>query len=157
SADAVIQGIVASLARPDENVTGLTALTSELAPKRLEILKEALPRLKRVAALWCPESEISHVELRYSRAAAERLQFRLERVPYRTNVSWNAVAEALRLNRPDALVIFDCPGIPIGEVVDLALKQRLPTISAYTTVVRSGVLLSYGPDTIAMSRHAAVF
>ncbi len=157
SADAVIQGIVASLARPGENVTGLTVLSSELAPKRLEILKEALPRLKRAAALWCPESEISHVELRNSQAAAERLQFQLEPVPYRANVSWNAVAEALRLDRPDALVIFDCPGIPIGEVVDLALKQRLPTISAYTTVVRSGVLLSYGPDTIAMSRRAAVF
>jgi putative ABC transport system substrate-binding protein len=157
SADAVTQGIVASLARPGENVTGMTTLTTELAPKRLEILKEAMPRLKRAAALWCPESEISHVELRSSRAAAERLQIQLEPLSYRADGSWNAVAESLRLNRPDALVIFDCPGIPIGEVVDLAFKQRLPTISALTYVISSGVLLSYGADAIAMSRHAAVF
>jgi len=130
SADAVVQGIVASLARPGENVTGMTTLTTELASKRFEILKEVLPRLKRATALWCPESEISHVELRHSRAAAERLQMQLEPVPYRADVSWNAVAESLRLNHPDALVIFDCPGIPIGEVVDLAFKQRLPTMSA---------------------------
>jgi len=154
---AVTQRIVASLARPGENVTGLTALTSELAPKRLEILKEALPRLKRAAALWCPESEISHVELRYSRAAAERLQLQLEPVAYRANVSWSAIAESLRLSHPDALAILDCPGIPIGEVVDLAFKQRLPTIIPYTLYVRSGVLLSYGPDIVAMSRRAAVF
>ncbi len=54
-------------------------------------------------------------------------------------------------------MIFDCPGIPFGEVVDLALKQRLPTISVWTTVVRIGILLSYSADTIAMSRRAAVF
>src|SRR5207245_7824115 len=54
SADAVIQGIVASLARPGGNVTGITNISSELAPKRLEILKEVLPRLRRAAALWCP-------------------------------------------------------------------------------------------------------
>ena len=62
SADPVTQGIVASLARPGGNVTGMTSLIPELTPKRLEILKEALPRLKRTAALWCPDSEISHVE-----------------------------------------------------------------------------------------------
>jgi len=78
SADAVTQRIVASLARPGENVTGLTALTSELAPKRLEILKEALPHLKRAAAVWCPESEISHVELHI-----------VGRPPRDCNFNWN--------------------------------------------------------------------
>ena len=157
SADPVTQGIVASLARPGGNVTGMTSLMPELTPKRLEILKEALPRPKRMAALWCPDSEISHVELRHSQAAADRLQLQLEPVSYRADVSWNAIAESLRLNRPDALVIFDCPGIPIGEVVDLALKHRLPTISGFVALTRSGGLLSYGADTLAMSRHAAVF
>ena len=95
--------------------------------------------------------------LRHSQAAAERLQLQLEPVPYRADGSWNAVAESLRLNRPDALVIFDCPDIPIGEVVELALKQRLPTISGFVAMTRRGGLLSYGADTIAMSRHAAIF
>ena len=135
----------------------MTSLSPELTPKRLEILKEALPRLKRTAALWCPDSEISHVELRYSRAAAERLQLQLEPVPYRANTSWNAVAESLRHNPPDALVIFDCPVLASGAVVDLALKHRLPTISGFVAVTRRGGLLSYGTDPYAMSRHAAVF
>jgi len=83
SADAVKQGIVASLARPGENVTGLTTLTSELAPKRVEILKEALPRLRKAAVLWCPEFRINHDELRHSRAAADKLRFQLQPVSYR--------------------------------------------------------------------------
>jgi putative ABC transport system substrate-binding protein len=157
SADPVAQGIVASLARPGGNVTGMTSLMPELTPKRLEILKEALPRLKRTAALWCPDSAISHVELRHSQEAAERLQLQLEPVSYRADVSLNAVAESLRLNRPDALVIFDCPGIPFGEVGDLVFKQRLPTISGFVAVTLRGGLLWYGADTMAMSRHAAVF
>jgi putative ABC transport system substrate-binding protein len=157
SADPVTQGIVASLARPGGNVTGMTSLMPELTPKRLEILKEALPRLKRTAALWCPDSEISHVELRSSQAAAERLQLQLEPVSYRADMSLNAVSESLRLSRPDALVIFDCPGIPFGEVADLAFKQRLPTIGGFAAVTLRGGLLSYGADTIAMSQHAAVF
>jgi len=157
SADPVTQGIVASLARPGGNVTGMTSLNPELTPKRLEILKEALPRLKRTAALWCPDSEISHVELRYSRAAAERLQLQLGPVPYRANTSWNAVAESLRLNLPDALVIFDCPALPFGAVVDLALKHRLPTISGFPAMTRRGGLLSYAADPYAMSRRTAVF
>ena len=157
SADAVTQRIVASLARPGGNVTGMTHLIPGVAPKRLEILKEVLPRLKRTAALWCPEIEVSHVELRYSRAAAERLHLQLEPVAYRANASWNAVAEALRLNLPDALVIFNCPTLPDDAVVDWALKHRLPTISPYASTTLSGGLLSYGTDLYAMARRAAVY
>jgi putative ABC transport system substrate-binding protein len=157
SADAVTQGIVVSLARPGGNVTGLTQLSSVLTPKRLDILKETLPRLRRTAALWCPDSAISHVELRESRAAAERLQLQLEPVAYRANASWNTVAESLRRNLPDAIVIFDCPALPDDAVVDWALKHRLPTISAFADVTRLGGLLSYGSDLDAMSRRAAVF
>jgi putative tryptophan/tyrosine transport system substrate-binding protein len=154
SADAVAQGIVASLARPGGNVTGMTHISPELAPKRIEILKEALPRLKRLTALWCPDSEASHVELRYYRAAAERLQLQLEPVSYRANASLNAVAESLRLSRPDAVLLPDCPHMP--SVVDLVSKQGLPAISGFEDVTRLGALLSYGADLSAMARRAAV-
>jgi putative ABC transport system substrate-binding protein len=157
SADAVTQGIVASLGRPGGNVTGLTQLSSALAPKRLEILKEALPHLKTATALWCPEIEISHVELRHSQVAAEKLQIQLQAVPYRANAPWNTFAESLRLTPSDALVIFDCPALPGVAIVDLALKSRLPTMGTFVDVTRLGGLLSYGTDYRAMSRRAAVF
>jgi hypothetical protein len=67
SADAVTQGIVTSLARPGGNVTGVTKLSSELMPKRLEILKEAVPRLSKAAVLWCPEFPTNHFELQHTR------------------------------------------------------------------------------------------
>jgi putative ABC transport system substrate-binding protein len=153
----VAQGIVASLARPGGNVTGLTALTSELAPKRVEILKEALPRLRKAAALWCPEFQINHDELRHSQAAADKLRLQLEPVAYRQNSSWNAVAEVLRRTRPDALIVGDCTALPYQSVVAVAFEQRLPMISPYADYTRRGGLLSYGADIFAMSRRAAVF
>jgi putative ABC transport system substrate-binding protein len=78
-------------------------------------------------------------------------------VAYRAHASWNAVAETLRLTRPDAIVIFDCPALPDDAVVDWALKHRLPTISAFADTTRLGGLVSYGSDLDAMSRRAAVF
>jgi putative ABC transport system substrate-binding protein len=157
SADAVTQGVAASLSRPGGNVTGLTALTAELAPKRIEILKEALPRLRKAAVLWCPEFQINHNELRHTRAAADKLRLQLQPVSYRQDSSWSAVAETIRAGHPDALIVGDCTALPYQSVVDLASEQRLPMISPYADYTRRGGLLSYGADIFAMSRRAAVF
>ena len=157
SADATAQGIVDSLQRPGGNVTGLTALTSELAPKRLQILGEALPRLRTVAALWCPEFPINRIELDHIQEAAKVLRFSVVSVEYRTPGSWDAAAGALRRTRPDALFLLDCTSLPFEKIIQFALQSRLPTITPYAGVSRAGGLMSYGADVAAMSRRAAVF
>jgi ABC-type uncharacterized transport system substrate-binding protein len=155
SADAVTQGIIASLARPGGNVTGVTVLSSPLAPKRLEILKEAVPRLRRAAALWCPEFPIQHVELQHTKAAAETLRFGVEFLEYRTPASWETAMTALRANRPDALVLLECPVLPLDAVPAFALQHRIPTMSPYMYVTHRGGLLSYGTNPQAMTRLMA--
>jgi len=119
SADAVTQGIVTSLARPGGNVTGVTNLSSELMPKRLEILKEAVPRLSKAVMLWCPEFPTNHFELQHTQATAKALRFRVESLEYRTPGSWPPVMAALRANRPDALVLLECTVLPLDDLAGL--------------------------------------
>jgi len=158
SADAAAQGIVDSLQRPGGNVTGLTTLTAELAPKRLEIFREALPGLKTVAALWCPEFPINHTELERVRAAAQAFRFSIVSVEYRTPASWDAVVDSLQRTAPDALFILDCTTLPFDRIAQYALRSRLPTMSPYSGVVSHfGGLMSYGANVAAMSRRAAIF
>lgn len=158
SADAVPQGIVESLARPGGNVTGLTTLSSELAPKRLQLLKELLPRLTRVAALWCPRSPINEIELGHLQAAAAILNLEVQPISYiGTSSSWQEAEQAMRLNRPDALLLLDCTTLPLQAIVDYALEQRIPTMSPYTLVPRAGGLVGYGPNAFDMARTAATY
>ena len=157
SADAQSQGIVKSLSKPGGNVTGLTMLTSELAPKRLELLKECLPRLKTAAAMWCPQSQINHLELDRTQAAARRLSISVVPVEYTTPASWEEAADLLRKNRPDAIFLLDCPALPFKKIVEVALQSRVPMMSPYDFVTRAGGFASYGADGVAMSRRAAVF
>lgn len=156
SADAVPQGIIESLSRPGGNVTGLTALSSELAPKRLELLKDLQPRIKNVAVLWCPPSQISRLELGNVQAASKAQQVDIQVVHYDgTPKSWNDARELLERSRPDALFLLDCTNLPFQAIVDFSLQRRLPTMSPYSVVTRLGALVSYGPDFASMARGAA--
>ena len=158
SADAVPQGIVESLARPGGNVTGLTTLSSELAPKRLQLLKDLLPRLTRIAALWCPRSPINEIELGHVQAAAATLGVDVQPISYTgTPSSWQEAAQAMKLNRPDALLLLDCTTLPFQVIVDYALEQRIPTMSPYTLVAHAGGFVGYGPDSFDMARRAATY
>jgi putative ABC transport system substrate-binding protein len=152
SADAVTQGIVDSLQRPGGNVTGLTALSSELAPKRLEILREAFPRARTVAAIWCPQFPINQLELDHIQAAAKILRFSIAPVEYRTPASWDAAMGLLRRTPPHAVFLGDCTSLPVERIVRFALESRLPTMSAYAGISHAGGLMSYGADVAAMSR-----
>ncbi len=160
SNDAVLMGIVESLQRPGGNVTGLTGLSAELAPKRLEILKDLLPGLKSVAVLWCPRAPINRVELGHVRTAAKTLRVHVQSVEYNEQpAAWrDTMQTVLWQDRPDALFLLDCTSLPRQATVDFALQHRLPTISHSADVTRQGGLLSYGPDWLEMiRRRAAVF
>lgn len=157
SNDAVAMGLVASLARPGANVTGLSGMSAELAPKRLQILKEMVPGLKRVVALWCPKGPISHEEMNHVQGAAKVLSLQVEPVEFNEAPdSWRATLEAaLRQHRPGALYLLDCTNLPIQAIVEAALQHRLPTMSPYQSATRQGALVSYGPDWTDMQRRVA--
>jgi putative ABC transport system substrate-binding protein len=158
SADAVPQGIVESLHRPGGNVTGLTMLSSELAPKRLALLKELLPNLRTAAALWCPRAAINHVELQHVQTAAAQLGIDMRPLEYRERpTSWRDAMGTLHAHRPDALVLLDCSSLPMAQIVEFASRSRLPTITPSKVAAHQGALLAYGPDALAMTRRSAIF
>jgi putative tryptophan/tyrosine transport system substrate-binding protein len=157
SGDAVAYGIIASLAQPGGNVTGFTLFTPELVPKRVELLREALPRAKRIAVLACPDNLTNANDLATAEATARKLGLRLEAFEYRTPASWKALAELMERSRPDGLLMLDCVNVPFQAIVDFTLRMRLPSFSPYPATVALGTLMAYGPDPISTTRRSAEY
>jgi len=157
SGDAVAYGIIGSLARPGGNVTGFTLFTPELVPKRVELLREVLPRAKRVAVLACPDNLTNATDLAAASATAQKLGLRLDPFEYRTPASWKAMAEIIERSRPDGLLMLDCVNIPFQDIANFTLRIRLPSFSPYPGTVPLGTLMAYGPDPIGTTRRAAEY
>ena len=158
SGDAVSQGIVASLARPGGNVTGVTNVSPETLGKRLELLKEAVPRLSRVAHLGCPESDVGRRESKEVRTAAAALGLQVQVVDVPAAGGLKAALNKAVGQRAQALLVGDCPSsIQPRQVAELALQHRLPTMVTYATYVRAGGLMAYGASQPDQYRRAASF
>ena len=159
SADAVAQGLVASLARPGGNVTGMTAITPDVTAKQLKLLKEAFPKVSRVAVLTCPRRGLeggsrSWIEVQ---APAQVLKMYPQFLDVRGPEDIvGAFQEAIR-KRADALLVLSCPMIPSSETVDLATKSRLPAMYGHRRFVEPGGLIMYGASEADLSRQAAVY
>jgi len=154
--DPVRLGLAASLARPGGNVTGLTNLSEELPGKWMELLKETLPRVSRVAVLSDPRSTADQV--RVSEAAARSLGLRLQVLNVRRPEELEIAFAQARKHRAEALIVLSSALFYVhrAELVALAAKQRLPTIYHQEEfVVGSGGLMSYGPDFHDLFRRAA--
>ena len=157
--DPVTSGLIASLARPGGNVTGLSLLTAELSGKRLELLAELMPSVPRVAVLINPENPVHDIFLDQTRAVALDKGVELHSFKARNPREIEDVfAEALR-NRIAALIVFDDPVIWSHrvQIVGLAAKQDLPVIYGYREFVDAGGLMSYGPDRVAHYRRSAYY
>jgi putative ABC transport system substrate-binding protein len=155
--DPVGNGLVASLASPGGNVTGISAMQPELAGKKVELLKEVLPALSRVAALWTSAHPAHMRELEEAQAAARRLGILLE--PYDVTRLTNlerAFAE-IKSDRPHAmLTFFDYRTLAYRSMIaEFAVSQRLPTIFSSRLFVDAGGLMSYGPDAQESFRSVA--
>jgi putative tryptophan/tyrosine transport system substrate-binding protein len=156
-ADPVQTGLVASLGRPGGNVTGLANLGRELMGKRLELLKETLPSVSRVALLWDSDSRTEVFSLKDAEGAARSLSLHLQPVDvHRPEDLERAFANMMR-SHPDALVpvtsnIFRAHR---ARVVALTAKNRLPGIFDTRVYVEAGGLMSYGSDTKAIFRGLA--
>jgi len=165
--DLVATGLISSLARPGGNITGLSELTPELGAKRLQLLKEAVPRVKRVAVLWNPAySERFSANFRFwssdwteMRAAAQVLGMTLQSVEIRGPDDFDTAFSAMSRERADALIAFSDPLIVLHgrRIADLAAKSRLPAVYPSREVVDAGGLMSYGSSISDMFRRAAVY
>jgi putative tryptophan/tyrosine transport system substrate-binding protein len=158
-ADPVRVGLVGSLARPGENITGLTNFTSELAGKRLELLKETVPGLSRVAVFWSSGGLSSEFAKKDTEVAAQWQGVDLESAEVSTPNDIEPAFSLMRRRNVGAFVVLRSAVIvnQIHRVVDLAVKSRLPAMVDDRAFVRLGGLVSYGANLADLDRRAAAY
>jgi putative ABC transport system substrate-binding protein len=158
-ADPVRSGLVASLARPGGNVTGLSLLTPELSGKRLQLLIEALNKVSRVAVLMNPGNQSNLFFLEETQAAARVLGVQLQPLEVRNPDEIERAFEAAARGRAGALMAFDDPIIHSfrKRIVALAAKRRLPAMYGTREFADDGGLMSYGPHRPDLYRRTATY
>jgi len=154
--DIVGAGLVTSLARPGANITGFTILAPELSAKRLELLKEFVPGISRVAALWDPTT--GKAQVAESEKAAGSLSLNLQVLEVRNRDAISGALAAARNGRAEAINVFASPILASlnREIITLAAEYRLPAIYQWREAVEAGGLLSYGADLPSMWRQSGV-
>jgi putative ABC transport system substrate-binding protein len=155
--DAVESGLVASLAHPGENVTGMTTMNSDLNTKRLELLQETVPGSARIAFLKCKNLRMPGWEGLQGTARALGVQLQLLEV--REPDDFEGAFAAAISERAEAMVVNQCYFniLNMQRVVDLAAQYRLPAIYGLRNWVQAGGLMSYGPNRSALARHVATY
>ncbi|MSP41723.1 MAG: ABC transporter substrate-binding protein, partial [Deltaproteobacteria bacterium] len=157
--DPVASGLVASLARPGGNVTGFSIGAQGLYGKRLEILKETVPRVSRVGLLLNAASPSGDVILKETRAVGQELGVQIQSLDVRSLNDIDSAFEAATKAQVGALVVAQ--QVPINtnpkRIVELAAKRRLPAIYADTDWIQVGGLMSYGPSYTDLHRRSAVY
>jgi putative ABC transport system substrate-binding protein len=160
--DPVGDRLVASLARPGRNITGLTFLGPELLPKRLALLKEALPTASRVVALWHPgaygERTMSDM-MKETEAAARTLGVQLRLVAVQEPDELERAFSTIAGERADALLVFPSPMLFVERrrIVDLAAKYRLPSMAMGREFAELGGLIAYGASIPGLFRRSATY
>jgi putative tryptophan/tyrosine transport system substrate-binding protein len=155
--DPVRAGFVANLARPGGNITGNSNLAPDLTGKRMEILKECVPGLARVAFLWNPDNDSNLAFLEELIIVVPALGLQLISVPMRTSDDFEAVFAAMMQRRPNAFVTTSDPLIQrhIGQIIDFMAKHRLPAMYQTKEEARAGGLMAYGAILPDMFRRGA--
>ncbi len=149
-------GLVPSLGHPGGNITGIAINASDIAAKRVQLLKELIPTLKRAAMLSHPPHPTNAMQIQGAEAAARTLGVQLEKVPVRGADDFDSALKALR--GIDGLLHADTPLFTThrARLVDAAARRRLPAVYALKGYVDVGGLISYGADLPALYRHAAI-
>jgi len=158
-ADAVELRLIASLARPGGNITGVTVPFAQLAAKQLELLKEADPRLSRVAVLWNPAAPAGGPGVKEIEVAARSLGVQVQLVEVRGPGDFEGAFSAITQRRANGLFVTEdlIFSVRRGEIMLFALKNRLPTISSFREFAHAGGLMTYGPNGPDLFRRAATF
>lgn len=155
SNDPVRAGLVSSLARPGGNVTGVTFVSSELAGKRLQYLKELAPAMSRVAVIWNP----NHVDPEYAdtQAAGRVLGVRVQSLEVRSLDDVPGAFQAAEADRAEGIIVVSSRLTTFASrrIIELAARSRVPVVAGWGAWAQSGALFSYGPDLNACIRRAA--
>ena len=157
--DPVAMGLVKSLAHPGGNLTGLTFVTVELASKRMQLLKDAVPDAKRVAVLWNPSNVVNKLELENAETTAQALGLTSLPVEIRVLDDIDGAFAAMTRQGADAALVLSSPlTFPNRpRIVESALRARMPTLGALREYAQAGVLMSYGPSYADHCRRAATY
>ena len=158
--DPVGAGLVASLARPGGNITGTSAMTAEIAGKPLGLLKEILPKISRVAALWNPANPVFQTaQLQEVDDTAKAIGVKLQRLEARNPEEIDRAFAAIVRERTSALQVFGDPVFVTHrkQIAELALKHRLPAVSGIKEFTDAGLLMSYGANFPDSYRRAATY
>jgi putative ABC transport system substrate-binding protein len=154
--DPVAQGLVATLARPGGNATGLTNLTAILPVKQFDLLLTMLPKLTRMATLSNPSNQISAGLLSTLEPPAEKRGVRLIKVEARSSAEFESAFASMTQQRAEALMVLPDPVIFQNrrQIIDLAAKSRLPAIYPESGFTDAGALMSYGANFDSLYRQA---
>jgi putative tryptophan/tyrosine transport system substrate-binding protein len=157
--DPVIAGLVASFARPGGNITGLTGLNTDLDGKRLALLKETIPRAKRVAVLHNPSDPTSAAIWRVMERTGRSLNVLIQRLEIREPDDFDLAIGTTTKPPAEALIVLGFPLFYYYQlrIAKLATKRRLPTVSAWKQLTEAGGLMSYGANIPDMFRRAASY
>jgi len=155
--DPVRLGLVKSFSRPGANVTGLSSMNAELDDKRLALLKEALPRLRRVGAMWSAVDPSGSSVMGATERAARALNVQLTPLAVQGPDDVSEAIENAKKEGIDAVMVLGTPSLFLQQhrIAELAIRARLPTVSAWRQLPEAGGLLSYGANIRAMFRRAA--
>jgi putative ABC transport system substrate-binding protein len=159
SGDPVAAGFAESLARPHANMTGLTLMAPELTAKRLELLREMIPDLRRVAILFYPEHPGQDIERAYSEGTAQRLGIALTYFATSTSDDLHRALAAMAVEPPQAISLF-ADGFAVQNrerIFDFTTNRRIPVISGWPIFAESGALCTYGPDLAVSYRRLAYY
>ncbi len=159
SGDPVGTGLIESLARPGGNITGLSLLLPELGSKRLALLREAAPRVSRVAVLWNPANAAKPLEWKSMQDAAGTLGIRVTSIEVRESADFPPAFSAITKGRCDALIPLVDPLTRTHrrQLGEFAIKDRLPMVAESRDFAEAGGLLTYGPSLLDLWRRAATY
>jgi ABC-type uncharacterized transport system substrate-binding protein len=151
------QGLAASLAKPGGNVTGLTVMSAEMSGKRVEILKETSPKIRRVAVLWAPNQSEAVSGFKETQETLQAFSLKLHSVEIQRAEDLGAVFAETAKARPNALIVILSPFVTLHSkrIVELALKHNLPGMYPTRQFAEEGGLMAYGPLIADLYRRAA--
>jgi putative ABC transport system substrate-binding protein len=160
NADNLVEaGVVTSLAHPGGNVTGLTRVDADFSAKRLELLKESFPKLSRVAVLSYGSMGGDEEELREIQTAGRKLAIEIQPFPTPDPGQFLAAFNEMKKTRADAVIFLASSYTQVyrGQLIELAMKNRIPSMCSNSTWIDSGCVLAYGPTLSELYRRAASF